>query len=70
MSTSRNPVLGLCLAVFFCLVTVLTVAGFFYNWLPPVASEHGEGIDFVIHYLMLTSGVVFVIGHVALAWFI
>jgi cytochrome c oxidase subunit 2 len=50
---------------------VLTIYGFAsQTWLPPVASKHGEGVDFVIHYLMVTTGIVFVIGHVALIWLV
>lgn len=40
------------------------------RWLPPLASEHGAGIDRMIRYLLLTVGTLFVIGHVALGYFI
>ena len=59
------------LVIFFCLVTALTVAGFLIRpWLPPVASQHGEGVDRVIHYLLITTGAVFVLGHGVLAWLV
>ena len=71
MSPKRPPLAGVFLVVFFGLVTTLTVLGFMVRtWLPPVASQHGEGVDTVIHYLLVTTGIVFVIGHVALACFV
>ncbi len=71
MSASKSPLAGIFLAAFFCVVMVLTVLGFMVRtWMPPVATEHGKGVDFVIFYLLITTGVVFVIGHVALAWLV
>lgn len=71
MSAARVPLTGILLVLFFCAVMVLTVLGFLTRtWMPPVASRHGEGVDFVIRYLLLTTGVVFVVGHIALAWFV
>ena len=50
---------------------VLTVWGFaMRDWLPPAASRHAEGMDAMIRYLLLTTGVVFVIGHAVLIRFI
>lgn len=40
------------------------------GWLPPLASEHGAGIDRMINYLLVTVGGLFVVGHVALGYFI
>jgi len=61
----------LLLVVAFSLTTIAIVAGFFWKtWMPPVASEHGEGVDFVIHYLFVTTGVIFVIGHGFLIWMV
>ncbi|OFV99002.1 MAG: hypothetical protein A3H28_07915 [Acidobacteria bacterium RIFCSPLOWO2_02_FULL_61_28] len=40
------------------------------QWLPPLASEHGAGIDFMLHYLLITVGGLFVIGHIALGYFV
>ncbi len=62
---------GILLAVFFALFMVATVAGFLLrDWRPVVASSHGEMVDELITYLLVTAGVVFVIGHVVLLWFV
>lgn len=59
------------LAGFFLLGTALVVYGFASRaWLPPVASEHGHGVDRMIRYLLLTTGVLFVLGHLALGWLV
>ncbi len=69
--SSRVPVSGILLVAFFAVVMILTVLGFAVrSWRPPVASQHGEGVDFVINYLLITTGVVFVLGHVALGWLV
>lgn len=71
MSASRGKSSAVGLVGLFCLITVLTVAGFVVRpWLPPVASQHGEDVDFVINYLLVTTGIVFVVGHAALAWLV
>jgi cytochrome c oxidase subunit 2 len=71
MDRLRVPLAAIVLVAFFALVTILTVIGFaFRAWLPPVASQHGAGVDFVIHFLLITTGIVFVAGHAALGWFV
>lgn len=40
------------------------------SWFPPLASEHGEGIDVMMKYLMATTGALFFIGHLVLGYFI
>ncbi|MBI2822444.1 MAG: cytochrome-c oxidase [Acidobacteria bacterium] len=40
------------------------------NWFPPLASEHGAGIDRMMHYLLLTAGALFVAGHLVLGYVI
>ena len=40
------------------------------RWLPPLASEHGAGIDRMINYLLVTVGSLFVVGHLVLGYFI
>jgi cytochrome c oxidase subunit 2 len=67
---SRKSIEGLLLAG---VLVVLAVYGAWMGakqWLPPLASEHGAGIDVMIGYLMLTVGALFVIGHVVLAGFV
>lgn len=62
---------GACLAFFFILVTLATVGGFLLReWRPTVASEHGRGVDHMITYLLITTGVLFVVGHAVLASFL
>jgi len=40
------------------------------SWFPPLASEHGEGIDAMMKYLMATTGALFFVGHLVLGYFI
>lgn len=40
------------------------------RWLPPLASEHGAGIDRMIYYLLITVGGVFVGAHIVFGYFI
>lgn len=64
---SREP---LFLAFFFVLLTGAVVAAFTRGWLPSVASEHGPGIDRIILFLVGVTGVVFILGHLILVWFL
>ncbi len=69
-ASSRRSVEGLVLALVFLLVPVLGVALAARRWLPPLASEHGAGIDRMINYLLITVGVLFVVGHLTLGYFV
>jgi heme/copper-type cytochrome/quinol oxidase subunit 2 len=40
------------------------------RWLPPLASEHGSGIDLMMNYLMISTGALFLAGHLILGYFI
>ncbi|HAK54961.1 MAG: hypothetical protein QF463_16140 [Vicinamibacterales bacterium] len=40
------------------------------EWAPELASRHGAGIDAMMTYLMVTTGAMFLIGHLAMALFI
>ena len=61
----------LALVLFFLAITALTVVGFVAkDWMPPVASQHGAGVDEVIRYLLLTTGAVLVIGTLAMVGFL
>jgi cytochrome c oxidase subunit 2 len=40
------------------------------TWMPALASRHGAGIDSMLHYLLVTTGALFLAGYVALAYFI
>jgi cytochrome c oxidase subunit 2 len=55
----------------FLAVTVLTIYGFASrHWMPRSASQHSAAIDGLITYLMVATGVLFVIGHLVLASFV
>lgn len=54
----------------FGLIAAAAVALAGRHWLPPLASEHGAGIDRMLRYLLLTAGVLVVIGHGILAFFV
>jgi cytochrome c oxidase subunit 2 len=59
------------LVLLFLAITVITVAGFAArDWLPVAASEHAEGVDGVIRYLLLTTGAILLIGTLALVAFV
>jgi cytochrome c oxidase subunit 2 len=40
------------------------------SWLPELASRHGQSIDAVIRYLLVTTGILFLLGHIVLAIFL
>jgi cytochrome c oxidase subunit 2 len=51
----------------------LAIGGVTYGartWLPHLASRHGAGIDSMLHYLLVTVGVLFLTGYLVLAYFI
>lgn len=71
MEPARAPASASALAVFFVLLAALTALGFAaVSWLPVVASEHGPGVDRTISYLLLVTGVLFLVGHAVLAGFV
>lgn len=40
------------------------------TWLPPLASDHGAGIDRMLRYLLFSVGALFVIGNAVLGYFV
>ena len=52
------------------LMPLVAVAVGTRRWLPPLASEHGAGIDRMIAYLLVTVGTLFVVGHLLLGYFV
>lgn len=67
MKPTRDPVSTFALILFLATACALTVLGFMVkSWLPPVASDHGVKVDRVIYYLLIATGGIFIIGHVAL----
>lgn len=71
MKGNRGSIDGILLILFFAILTALTVAGFLARaWLPRVASEHGADVDGMISYLLVATGVIFVVGHAVLIAFL
>lgn len=71
MNGHRQSAEVVALVLLFLGITLLTVAGFAWkDWMPPVASRHGAGVDGVIRYLLLTTGAILVIGNLMLAGFL
>lgn len=58
------------LALALWLLPLVAVALATRRWLPPLASDHGAGIDRMILYLLFTVGGLFVVGHLTLGYFI
>jgi cytochrome c oxidase subunit 2 len=65
-----KPSLGIALAVtvWFLGIGVFVLGA--RRYLPEVASEHGKGIDVMLIYLLVTTGVLIVIGHLVLGYFV
>lgn len=61
---------GRLLAVVVWLIPIVLVAFGVKRWLPPLASEHGGGIDRMLHYLLATVGGLLVLAHLMLGYFI
>ncbi len=70
MNERRQSPEIIALIVLFLAITAFTVIGFFREWSPPVASEHGAGVDRVIVYLMITTGALLVTGTVVFVTFL
>jgi cytochrome c oxidase subunit 2 len=70
MNDRRRTAEVVALIALFLGITVFTVAGFLRNWLPPVASRHGAGVDGVITYLLRATGPVLALGAITLMWFL
>lgn len=62
MNDHRKAAEVIALIILFGSITLFTVIGFSRDWAPPVASEHGIGVDGVIGYLLFSTGAVLVIG--------
>ena len=41
-----------------------------HDWLPPLASQHGAGIDAMLSYLLLTTGTSLLVAFTVLAWLV
>jgi len=49
---------------------VITVALGMRTWLPPLASDHGAGIDRMLRYLLISVGALYVVGNAVLGYFV
>jgi cytochrome c oxidase subunit 2 len=67
---SKMSLEGLFAGLVISLLAVVTVGAGFRRWFPPLASEHGVGIDRMIYYLLITTGMLFLVGHLVLGYFI
>ena len=70
MNDRRQAAELIALILLFLGITAFTVVGFLTEWMPPVASRHGVGVDGVIRYLLRATGPVLVIGALVMAWFL
>ena len=61
---------GRLLALLIWLLPIVAIIVGAKRWLPPLASEHGAGIDRMIAYLLVSVGGLFVVGHLVLGYFI
>ncbi len=61
---------GMALGALFGLVGLLGVAYGARSWFPELASRHGAGIDVMLNYLLISTGGLFLVGHLVLAVFI
>lgn len=69
-TTSQSSLLGTSLAIVVWLLGIGVVWLGARRYLPPVASQHGVGIDTMLIYLLATTGTLIFAGHVALGYFI
>jgi len=61
---------GVVLAVALWLLGVGVIVLGARSWLPPLASQHGAGIDRMLIYLLVCTGALVLIGHLVLGYFI
>ncbi|MBI4575946.1 MAG: cytochrome-c oxidase [Planctomycetes bacterium] len=60
---------ALLLALLLVALAGAAVAGFaLRDWLPPLASSHGAGVDRTIRYILAATGAIFILGHLTLAF--
>ena len=69
-SKRTSGVEALFVGLAFWLIAAFTLALGLKGWFLPVASRHGPGIDQMILYLLITTGAIFVIGHLLLGYFV
>jgi cytochrome c oxidase subunit 2 len=70
MSRGRSSGRALAIAVWVIGLLIVHV-GLSRRWLPPLASDHGAGVDRMLHYTMISTGAMLLLGHAilgALLW--
>ncbi len=70
VGVSKRPLEGYFLAVAAWLFAGVAIFVAARGWLPPLASEHGAGIDRMLNYTLVTTGAFFVVGHIVLGYFL
>lgn len=65
---SKVTIEGIVLALVIWGLALATVVYGLRRWFPPLASEHGAGIDLMMNYLLTTTGVLFLAGHLVLGY--
>lgn len=71
MNETRQTTHVVALIALFGGVVAFTILGYLSRpWMPPAASAHGAGMDRLIGYLLVTTGVIFVLGHAILVAFL
>lgn len=69
MANGKKGARGLACAL--AVIPLLTVLGFlFVPWRPEIASVEGEGVDGVLNYLLVVTGLILVVGHLVLCGFV
>lgn len=69
-TVKKSSFLGTVLAVVVWSLGIFIVVIGARKYLPPVASQHGVGIDAMLIYLLIATGALVIIGHLVLGYFI
>jgi cytochrome c oxidase subunit 2 len=64
---SERRLEGFLVALLFLVIGIGGIAYGTRDWAPPLASRHGAGIDAMLRYLLITTGLLFLAGHLVLA---
>jgi cytochrome c oxidase subunit 2 len=67
LSSGRESGRALAFAVWTIGLVVVALA-LSRRWLPPLASDHGTGVDRTLHFTMLSTGIMILLGHAFLGY--
>ncbi|MBI1955024.1 MAG: hypothetical protein HYS38_01370 [Acidobacteria bacterium] len=70
MGKVNGRIEGRLVAVIMWLIPLAVVAVGARHWLPTLASEHGAGVDRMLHYLLVAVGSLLVVGHLFFGYFL